>query len=564
MAVLMRRTGERTAFCACALALFAVPLRVDGQILGASEAPGGPDLPRWLTEWSPLKGISDLPRELPGAEVSLPALLTLPAPRVGMFWSAGNPGALAFETSDAYAQIRAAHKRFSGEYRRPLDAGNESHTGGSAAGWKTLGTGGAAIGRVVVERLHRTGNAHADAVLPFSSNPFTVLDTLGDALASTVIRLEGAGGWRLGNLGVGLGVGFEGREVRTEASPVPRQDRVSASGLAAGLAYHIAGGAFRLGVFGRRAQTAQTVYMYGYAENSLAYMLSGYYEPLPMELSPWGSRRVWRRFDRVAWAYGFSVGGRVSGVEWTGFAQLERAAEEQFIDEYANDPPTDDWDANGWTLGFAAQRILTKSRILVTVSARYAQLDGETLRMDLDEVNFTVSESAAHVTGEVRLLPRSGWGAAVQVAVGREGRKRRDVLARVGSDLKHWAPALSVEISRTLPRGFAVSAAGGISQHVPWGDIPAPPAMSYAYQTWIAPELSLYGTKAWSRTGALTLVWLARDGVSLWAQGKLAFLSPQTGHTHLQFQPEGSRTRSRIEVGVTMGGRANGGRGSSS
>ncbi len=552
--VLLARAGGRAVLGTLALVSLVFHGQAGAQVLGASEAPGGPELPRWLTAWSPLAPVADLHRTLPGAEVSLPSLLTLPAPRVGSFWSAGNPGGLPFENSDSYAQIRTGYKRYSGEYRRPLDAGTESFTGGSAFGWKALGSGGSAIGHVVVDRLHRSRNGHADIVLPFSSNPFAVLDTLGDAISTTVMRLEGAGGWRIGNLGAGLGIGFEGREMRTDESPVPRQDRVSASGVTAGLAYDVAGGALRLGVFGRRTQSAQYLFMYGYADNSLAYVLSGYYDPLPLELTLWGSGRVRRRMEQGAWAYGLTLGGRLAGVSWVGFAQMDRVKEEQYIDLYNNEPDTDDWDADGLTIGFAAQRPFGNGRVLVTVSARYARLEGETLRMDLEEVNFTAREHTFHISGEVRLLPWNGWGGAVHLALGREGRERRDLLARVGSNLQHRAPAMSLEVSRTLPRGFAISVTGGFSHFAPWGDIPTPNTMSDAYQDWIAPELSLYGTAAWTRTGALTLLWRAREGLSLWAQGMLAALSPRAGSAHLEYQPEGSRTRNRIQLGVTMGG----------
>ena len=84
--------------------------------------------------------------------------------------------------------------------------------------------------------------------------------------------------------------------------------------------------------------------------------------------------------------------------------------------------------------------------------------------------------------------------------------------------------------------------------------VPAPHRTSDAYETRIAPELSLYGTEATTRTGALTVSWTAPSCLTLWAQGKLARLSPTTSLGQLQFAPQGTRTRSRIEVGVTMRG----------
>jgi len=556
--VLIAATRRRLANAVCVVALLLVSPDVAAQTLGASNAPGGADLPLWLSFWSPLSTTGNLPRDLPGGEVSLPFLFTKPAPRVGLFWQAGNPGALSFENLGSYAQMRTAYDRRSGDYRRPLDAGTESRTGGDAFGWKSLGSGGGVVGRVLVERLRRGDGASETSVLPFSSNPFTVLDTLGDAMATTVMRLEGAGGWRLiGGLGFGLGLGFDGREVRTEASGVPRKYRASASGVSAGLAYDIAGGALRLGVYGRRVQTAQILSIYGYAGSSLEYVFSGYYDPVPFELLPRRSA-FQRRSDRVAWAYGTSVGGRMLGVEWAAFGQIESAAEGHYGDGSAAFPDRDNWDTDGWTIGFSTQRSFGNEQFLVTMLGRYTKLDGDAERLDQNAVVFFASEFAALLSGELRMLPLDGWGAAAQVTLGREGRRRHDALARIGSNLQHWAPSASVEVSRNLRLGFTVSAAGGISSHAPWGEAPTPTRMSGAYQTWIAPELSLYGTKASSRTGAFTLLWSRSDGLSLWVQAKMASLSPTEDLGRLQYAPEGSRSRSRIEVGVTMGGGENG------
>jgi hypothetical protein len=44
-------------------------------------------------------------------------------------------------------------------------------------------------------------------------------------------------------------------------------------------------------------------------------------------------------------------------------------------------------------------------------------------------------------------------------------------------------PAVSVEVARSLPWGFAVSLGGGYTQHTPWGGIPTPGEMDPAYQT---------------------------------------------------------------------------------
>ena len=546
-----RRTVGPSVAVAALILTIAHPMGSAAQTLGASSSPGGPQQPSWLTAWSPLAEIAELPRDLPAGGTSLPSLLTLPAPRVGLFWTAGNPGALPFDVSDSYAQIQAGQRRYSGEYRRPMDAGTDSRAGGAALGWTTLATNGAAIGRVVVERLHSHDGARANTVLPHSSNPFTVLDTLGDAMAGMVVRLEGAGGWRIGPLGVGAAVGYDGREVRTVESPVPRLDRVSATGVTGGLSYDIARGAVRIGVFGRRQQTAQTVIESAYAGGSLVYSFSGYFNPLPYVMQP-GSEGLWRRSDRVSTAYGVSLGGRVRELTWAAFAEAHSATESQYIDPYDNDPATDDWDADGWAAGLEARAVLGDSAVLLALGARHSRLEGRALRMDLEDVNFEAEEQATNVTGEMRLLPRHGWGAALSVALGHEHRRRDDSLARIGSDLTQWAPAASVEISRTLPFGFSVSAAAAVAQHMPTGSIPNPARMSTAYQRWIAPEMSLYGTEASSRGGAVTLCWRSASGAGFWVRGSLASLSPESGGGRLQSVPDGSRSKRAVDVGVTF------------
>lgn len=523
--------------------------RLAAQTLGAASAPGGSPIPGWLTQWSPLGLTGDLPRELPGGGVSLPSLLTLPAPRIGSFWTAGNPAAMPSDVRDSYAQFRLGHTRNKGEYKRPLDAGNDTRLGGTAFGWKELPANGAAIGRLVVDRLDQADGAHADVVLPHSSNPFVVLDTIGDEVAGIVVRLEGAGGWRVGNLGVGLGLGYEGREIRTVASPVPRQYRVSAAGITAGLDYELADGAFQFGVFGRWQQLAQTSLTATVAEQpTRIYVLSGYFEPTATDLAP---GLYHRRFDRSGRALGIAIGGAAGGVNWTLYGQRDRLSEKQSV-RSENEPPTDDWDADGWTAGLSVQLTLGDSLVLVTIAGRYSTLAGQALRMDLEQVNFQADEAEWYLGGELRYLTRDGWSGALSIGTGRDSRRRQDLLARVASDLNSWMPTASLEVARALPWGLAVSAGVGFSQYAPWGSVPTPWEMSPAYQEWIAPELSLYGTDASSFGGTATVLWRARPALSLWVQGRTASLSAETAIGRLPMAPQGSRNHSSIEFGVTM------------
>jgi hypothetical protein len=451
----------------------------------------------------------------------------------------------------SYAQFRVGPSESSGEYRRPLDPGTELRLGASALGWTTLSARGGAIGRVVVERVEQRDGARADVLIPYTSNPFVVMDTLGDALGATAARLEGAGGWRIGSLGVGLGLGFEASETRTVASPVPRLRRVASPGVTAGLNYYLGRWDLEVGLFGRWQQTAQTIFVSSRAARTRVYVLGGYFEPVPLDLT---EDVFLRRIDRRARAGGVSLGGRFLGVRWSLFARVDQLEEGQ-SSVLSNDPPTDRWNAGGWTAGFGAQRLVGHGRALVTLSARGSRLAGEAFRADVEEVNFETDEQALNVSGEVRLLRHNNWAAVMRFTLERENRQRRDVLARVGSDLKHWEPGAAIEVSRWMTFGLAVAEGATISQHAPWGTIPNPDRMGPAYRRYLAPELAVYGTETVSRSASLTLRWQARSDTSLWIRGRSTTVSGGGAIGRIAFLPSGTRGSQTLDLGVTLAGR---------
>ena len=549
MGLLKSRAPARAALVLVTALL--APGAIMGQSLGASRAPGGAELPDWLTRWSPIGLTGDLPRELPGHALAVPSVLTVPAPRTGAFWTAGNPAGLPWDVRDSYAQFRLAAKEDDGAYRRPLDPGSDSRLAGSAFAWKDLGGSGAVIGRVHVDRLKHLGGAFADQVLPHSSNPFVMLDTLGDEVSALVARLEGAGGWRVGNLGIGLGLGFDGREVRTVASPVPIQNRVSAAGVTGGLNYELFGGLVQVGAYGRWEQLEQTAAVTAFAQETRVLVLRGYFDPNVIDLGGGNSRTYARKLARNAHAFGTSLAGTVRSVAWAVYAQRNGLSERQSVGLFAIDPPTDDWDADGWTSGLSAQVDLADGRVLATLSGHYRTLTGSAKRMDLEGPHYTVNQNDWQVAAEVRLMPSRGWTGVIRLSTGRENWRARDSLARLGSDLKAWMPAAAFEVARALPARFTVAVGAGWAQHAPWGRIPDPSTLSAGYQNWIAPELTLYATKAVTVTGSATLLWRTRSGLEIWARGTLASLSgtrPLTLPTSL----EGSRERSALTLGITM------------
>jgi hypothetical protein len=227
----------------------------------------------------------------------------------------------------------------------------------------------------------------------------------------------------------------------------------------------------------------------------------------------------------------------------------------QYADFFEADPPKDGWEAHGWSAGVAVQRTFGDSLALLTAALQHMRLDGEAQRMDLEVVNFEADERATQLTAELRLFPQADWQAALRLLLAREHRERRDMLARVRSDLGHWAPAASLEVARSLPAGLAVSAAAGICQHAPWGGVPDPFEMGNAYQEWIAPEMSVYGTEAVSRSAAVTVRWRGDASNTIWLRGSLALLSAKRGVGALRPLPPGSRLAQTIQVGVTLGDR---------
>jgi len=526
-----------------------LPRAVVGQTLGAPGAPGGAELPNWMTRWSPIGLTGDLPRRLPGHALAVPSLLTVPAPRTGPFWTAGNPAGIPWDLRESYTQFRLGAKQDDGTYRRPLDPGTDSRLAGSAFGWKDLGSSGGAIGRVYIDGLKHRGGAFSDQVLPHSSNPFVMLDTLGDEVSGLVARIEGAGGWRVGNLGIGLGLGYDGREIRTVASPVPIQYRVSAAGVSGGLNYELFGGLVQVGAYGRWEQLKQSAFVTAFAQDTRVYVLRGYFNPKIIDLGGGNSRTYARKLARNANAFGASLAGAVSRVKWTLYAQRNRLSEGQ---SEVRNGPTDDWDTDGWTSGLDAQAASAGGRVLTTLSAHYRTLAGSATRSDLDAPHYSVNQNDWQVAVDVRLSSGGGWMGAVRLSTGRENWQARDSLARVGSDIKAWLPAAAFEIARTLPAGFALALGAGWAQHAPWGSIPDPSTLSPGYQQWIAPELALYGTKAATVTGTATLLWRARSGLEIWARGTVASLSGQSGALTLPTSPEGSRDRRALTFGITM------------
>jgi len=528
-----------------ACALLALPAATAGQATTDRGTPLPSVRPAWMTNWSPLSRLADLPRELP-AGARFPDLLSAPAPRVGEFWSAGNPGALARELDDRRAEFRFTLQGTSGDYARPFDPGGLGRGEISTLGWTRLGNRAAAIGSAVFDRTSFRDSLFSDVLLPYGSNPFMVADTVGDPTRRSAIKLAGALGWEFGRLGVGFAVGWEGQSTRTSASPVPRLDRTASPGLGLGLSYDLGG--LRLGAYGRISQLAELIQVTTVAQASRIFQFEGYEEPIPLDLQPATYRR---RFERDSHAWGASASFSTLGGAWALFGQRERTAEDQFLRTSDADPSTDRWDADGWNVGLAAQWGLGgEDGWLLSIDGRYRTLTGEAFQASIGGILFTVDESRLEGAVDLRGRLGDGWLLAGRAELVRSEHDRVDRLAEAASDIRSTQAGGTIEIARILGDRFGVSLGGRVSSYGPSGTLPDPATLGPEYRRFQGPGLALELTDATTAAGLATIRWQPSATTGVWLRGELGSLSP--GTTTLPLTPTGSREAWRVTLGAVL------------
>ncbi len=504
----------------------------------------------WASAWSPLAPLGDLPRSLPGTQPFLPSLLIRPAPRVGSFWTAGTPGPLATQVRDERAQFEFDLTDVSGTYRRPLDSGAGSRWSGRGFGWGKMGPNGAGIGHIVLQRARLDDGVHGSIVQPYASEPYAVVDTIGEAMSGTTVLLEGAGGWQLGRIGFGVGLGYESLDERSVASAAPRTHRKATPGVTAGIDYALRRVGLHLGAFGRWQQTSETMSVYSINTSTRLYRLAGYHEPVPINIT---NNYYRRRFNRKAWALGVTVGGRTGAVDWAAFAQSENLSAVNYTTT-VGEAPEDRWESGGWSGGGGGQFTIGKS-LLATANAKVTMLSGNAKQHEISGTPFRANEMRAELNAELRLVPISGWEAAVSLGVVREERERIDGLAEVSSDIRVWRPSTSFELARWLGSSFAVSVGGAFMQHNPAALLPLASAMGPVYQNWVAPELELEATAAQGKMGMVTLRWQPTPATGVWVRALYEQAQPSRQSLgKLPHGPEGDRTGWSIRLGVVMGG----------
>jgi hypothetical protein len=543
-------TSLRLAALALVLALAVRPLAA--QVGAQSHGDLAAADPAWLTAWSPLARIADLPRALPAAAV-LPGLLAVPAPRVGLLWTAGTPAALALEATDVQARLVIAHGDAGGDYRRPLDANAARAVRFEGWGWGPLGHRGAVVGRVTVGQLDLDAASPSDIAAPYGSDPFVATDMTVPALRRVAARLEGGIGGRFGAWAAGLTVGARVEDDHTLNSSFPRLVKRAVPGVAVGVSRALPFAPVRLAVYARWMGGDETIILPGQPAPGTVYVLDGYSEPDPRAVTP--QSLFFYRTDRSAWADGLAATGTLAGAQWTLYR--ERASRtDKHVSARRLDAPTDRWRATGSAYGLAAQRAVPRYDLLLTAGWRYERLHGDATRADLTGIIFGATEDVWSATGEVRYAPAaSPWIGAATFSLVRENRRREDFIAETRSELKTWTPGVGVEVARVFGAN-AVAAGYAAAFYAPSGGIPDPSTMGPIYQQLVASEQSLYATRAQPSLATVTLRHTFASGTAVLLRARRESVSAAgdalaTGT--LPFAPQGSRTLWDVSLGVVMG-----------
>ncbi len=498
-----------------------------------------------MRSWSPLESRADLPRRLSGAGAATSSLLFGP-PRIGAFWTAGNPAGIADEIRDERADFSASWGSQRGDYRRPLDPERSRRIQIAAQSWRAFSAGTAALGRIVLDQERLDPGTRAAGTDPFASDPLFSVDTARTGMRRTRAALEGSIGWRLGSWSVGVSPGYEAREGTSTLAAVGRRVTTHTPGLILGASRRLGG--IEAGSFVRMRRRAETIRLIPRAGITEAYQLSGYAEPaaIPVSIQPY-----YRRHTESIRSVGGTLAGTLGRGRWIVYGALDRLRG-RWWRQQNDDPPKDSWDADGWSAGGALGTPIG-ARWLLTVHARLTSLAGVAdLALDTLGAVLTADESAWDGEAELRLLPAPGtWTGTVTVGIARESRRRRDVTLQLGTDVKAITPWIGAEIGKDLGERLFGSVAGAVAAYGPTSALPDPALRGPVYRDFIAPDLDLQALSARPWALSLFLRYRVSGTVSLWTFARSERTSP-TDPAISVHSPGGSRTALAMRGGVTV------------
>ena len=512
-----RVDGGRFATAVVVMVL-AAPQPVAAQSADPLTPVRSPEAPAWMTAWSPLARLGTWEREVPSAPPSL-RLLDAPAPRVGQLWSTGTPAALAREAEDAWGEIRFRGGGDVGAYRRPLDARDHRAVQLSALRWQPLGERSGVAGRVVADETISDVGSLATYLVRHSPDPFVFTDTTTPPMRHVRVRLESAYGWRAGPWAIGAGLGLEMSDDRTRKARAARLGRASAPALSFGLLRVLSDAGLSVSAFGRWAEANENsrIALPGGIVTEVV-ELDGLGDPEPRRAA--GPSIVARNVGRNNYAVGGGLAGRMGQWHWVVHGEREHL-DNVHVGSRLTDEVPNRWEAKGWRVGLDA--LGRAGPLRAVVSARYAALDGNAFRRDLEGQGAIFRARQRTFTGFVDLRAAAAdsvWIAGLRVSIGRKTRLRRDFLVQVTEDIADASPGVSLEAARWLSERVALSVGGSFSRYDPSGTIPDSGIFGRIQPELVAPELALHATAARAYAASATVLAHLARGTTLVVRGR--------------------------------------------
>jgi hypothetical protein len=506
--------------------------------------------PDWPLGWSPLAR-AELPRSASGALHTWPGLLG-PPPRIGAFWSGRNPAALPWEVGASYGELSARRLAVDGEYRRPLEAPAATTSGAAAIGWQPVGERAAMIGHASFDEARVESGLSTIETRPYSGTPFVVLDSTTSGLRSTQARLEGAGGWSIGNLGLGIALGYEAVDASTQTSRVPRFTRAARPAVTLGIAHRLADGAATAGAYVRWNRDDATVQILANPGLTLVTRLNGFAAPARTPLAPGLGVTYYRRREAGTRAAGATVAGSTRGWAWTAYGEAAGVQERSWTRQAA-DPPMERWNARGVMFG-AQSHGAVGSGLLLMLHADGTSTSSDARLADPDSIIYRSTESAVRTAAELRWAPdAAAWQARGGAAITYEKRDRGDTTPNVlRTRIESLTTRLHGEAAITVMTGVQLAGGYALTSYAPRGSIPGP--QSYPPSLWavLAPETAVYATRNTAHAVTLGINWDVRSTTSLRMSGGYESLTPLTGGTVLELVPQGERKQWSIAAGVVI------------
>jgi hypothetical protein len=471
-------------------------------------------------------------------------LLLETEPAVGLFRSAWLSAGLARDVTAGAGSARLGLTGASGDYRRPFDPNDVSTIALRAAGWQPVGKG-AAWGRVVAEDIRLGSAGYASPTQPYGSSPLLLADTTNPEAKRVRYTLEGAMGLALGPWLFGLSGGLEVNDAGTRETQFVRTNRHSTPSVELSAGRDLFAGVTLL-LHGRWMGGSETMFLRPEPKVSRAYRISGFDDPLPLDVVPPGAD--FRRTQRDGYEGGAALAGRLYGAPWVVSVGRTYRKDVHF-DEVRDDPPTDDWVADGWTIVAAHQRRLPYG-IVGTLQLDANRLVGDVTLAAVEGVVTRVQESIFHGSLDLRwTAPDGALRTALRLGLDLSRRQLDDYLVRVGADVRAVGSSAVAEVAYRWG-GTAVSVAGGVAARGAYPTLPRPTAMGPVYQQFIAPRWARDATKATALLGAVTVRQAISARAAVFARAGLARLAPTGTPVPPLPATGGSYGEWRVEIGV--------------